>query len=276
MTVLVLTLNEEVNIGRCLGSVGWASQVIVVDSGSTDRTVEIARRMGAEVVRRDFDDFASQRNWAMHHPSVNNDWVLFVDADHWVSEPLAVEIQQTVERGRFDAYAYRCRLIWQGRWIKYAGWYSGLWMTRLARCEIAHVEGKYSEQLAVPGAIGTFVNDIIDEDAKPFEAWLAKHNRYSTLRAEQVAALRSKPLSERLKSALGTQPRKRVGRELIKQMILPKLPLAPFGVFVYLYLLRGGFLMGRTGLEFCTLHAVQEMHVRIKVREMERAHGVRR
>ena len=92
LSVIVLTLNEEPNIRRCLASVGWADQVVVVDSGSADGTVSVARSLGAEVVEQPWLGFSAQREYALRLPLLRHDWVYFVDADEWVSPQLATEI----------------------------------------------------------------------------------------------------------------------------------------------------------------------------------------
>ena len=92
LSVVVLTLNEEPNIRRCLASVAWADQVVVVDSGSADRTVPLAQAAGAEVVEQPWLGFSAQRECSLRLPLLRHDWVYFVDADEWVSPQLAAEI----------------------------------------------------------------------------------------------------------------------------------------------------------------------------------------
>lgn len=268
VSVIVLTWNEEVNIGRCLRTVQWAKQVIVVDSGSTDRTVEIASSLGAKVLHHPFEDYGAQRQWAMTHPQVEHDWVFFVDADEWVPADLAAEVAGVVRNPRHDAYAMRMRLVWQGRWIRHAGWY-GAWKSRLANRHRAQVVGTLSEQLATSDAIGLLTADIVDEDLKPFSRWLDKHNQYSSLHASHLVALRRVSVARRLTSALRTSPKRRIPRELAKQLLLPHLPLAPIVTFLYLYIIRMGFLDGRQGLWFCTMRAAHQTAVMIKLHEIE-------
>lgn len=268
VSVIVLTWNEEVNIGRCLRTVQWAEQVIVVDSGSTDRTVEIASSLGAKVLHHPFEDYGAQRQWAMTHPEVEHDWVFFVDADEWVSTRLAGEISRTLREPQHDVYALRFRLIWQERWIRHAGWY-GAWVSRLANRHHSRVVGTLSEQLESDDDIGLLNNDIVDEDLKPFSRWLDKHNQYSSLRASQFIALRSVSVAKRLTSALRTTPKRRIPRELAKQLLVPHLPLVPIVTFLYLYIIRMGFLDGRQGLWFCTMRAAHQTAVMIKLYEIE-------
>ena len=270
VTAIVLTRDEEVNIKRCLSTLGWADQVVVVDSGSTDRTVELACAQGAEILTHPFDSYGAQRAWAIAHPSVRNSWVMFVDADEWVSDELAAEVATAVATDRYAGYRMRLRLVFQGRWIRHAGWYAGSWVIRLARRDAVNVVGTVSERLVASGPIGRLRNDIIDEDRKPLERWLAKHNRYSSMQAEERRRLRAVPVRARIRASLRSQPRRRAGRELIKQLVLPSVPATSVLLFLYLYIVKLGVLDGRQGLDFCLLHSFNEFVVRLKMRESNR------
>ena len=114
VSVVVLTLNEEPNIRRCLASVAWADQVVVVDSGSADGTVPIARVAGAEVVEQPWLGFSAQREYALRLPLLRHDWVYFVDADEWVSPQLAAEIAMSSADPHCAAFAHRIRLVFMG------------------------------------------------------------------------------------------------------------------------------------------------------------------
>ncbi len=271
VTVVILTMNEAVNIERCLRSVDWARQVLVVDSGSSDDTVAIAEGMGATVVHHPFIGFGAQRQWALDCGHLIYDWVLWLDADEWASADLAHAVAEVVAEPRHVAYIARVRVVFQGRWIRHAGWYRGLLPVRLFDRRSATIRGDYSERVEVEGSIGFLTADIVDEDRKPFAAWLAKHNVYSTVRARLIAELREEPLGLRLRRALVTRPRRRILREVIKQVVLPHMPMSALGVFVYLYIVRGGILDGRVGLRFCALHAFQQLAVVIKTDETARA-----
>ncbi len=123
ISVLVLTLSEEVNIADCLDSVAWADDVLVPDSGSEDRTVEIARSKGARVLYRDFDDFASQRNYGLEEGELRHDWVLHLDADERVTPALREALRDRAECGEHRAYRVPSKLMFQGQWLKHAGMY---------------------------------------------------------------------------------------------------------------------------------------------------------
>ena len=125
VSVVVLTRDEEVNIRRCLESVAWAGQVVVVDSGSTDATVSIARSLGAEIVEQSWLGFSGQREFALRLP-LRHDWVYFVDADEWVSPQLAAEIRTELQSPACVASRTVSALVFQGSWIRHCGWYERL------------------------------------------------------------------------------------------------------------------------------------------------------
>ena len=122
-SVVVLAKNEAVNIKRCLASVAWADQVVVLDSGSTDDTVALAKAGGVEVVESHWRGFGAQREFALRMELLRHDWLFFPDADEWVSSDLAVEVAQAIRKTDHDAYWLYLRSIFQGTWIRHCGWY---------------------------------------------------------------------------------------------------------------------------------------------------------
>jgi len=267
VTAIILTLNEELDIVRCIHSLGWCGQILVVDSGSTDATVQLAEAAGAQILTNAFEGYGIQREWALRHPSVRYEWTFFVDADEWVSEALASEIAEAIQRVDVDGFSMHHRLVFQRRWIRYAGWYRSGQLVRLVRRSRARWDGEVSEKLLVDGEIGKLINDLVDEDSKGLEAWLSRHNQYSSLKAKQRVHLRDERIGERFARVIGTRPRSTIPREFAKQLLAPSVPAPGLLRFVYMYFLRGGFLMGKTGLRFCLLHAMQEMHTTMKIDE---------
>jgi glycosyltransferase involved in cell wall biosynthesis len=256
LTVVVLTRDEEVNIARCLASVAWADQVVVVDSGSGDETLPIARSRGAVVVEQPWLGFSGQREFALRLPEVRNDWVYFVDADEWVSPGLAAEIAARLGTAECAAFTHRLRLVFLGTWIRHCGWYSGSWVVRLVDRRHAKYDGSLvGERAQVDGPVGRLANDIVDEDRKGLASWLHKHVRYAEL--EQRRRGRPLPLRERLsrfrlRDKTDTRPLSRV---ILKDLVFPSVPGRPLALFLYMYLVRLGFLDGRAGLRFCFFHA---------------------
>jgi glycosyltransferase involved in cell wall biosynthesis len=256
VTVVVLTRDEEVNIARCLGSVGWADQAIVVDSGSADKTVPVAWSLGADVVEQPWLGFSAQREFALRLPEVRNDWVYFVDADEWVSPQLAAEIAAQLRGTECAAFIHRLRLVFQDTWIRHCGWYSGSWVVRLVDRRHTKYDGSpVGERACVDGRVGRLANDIVDEDRKGLATWLHKHVRYAEL--EQRKRGRPVPARERMRrfrarDRTDTRP---LARVILKDLVFPAVPAKPVAMFLYMYVLRLGILDGRAGLRFCFFHA---------------------
>ena len=186
VSVVVLTRDEEVNIARCLDSVAWADQVIVVDSGSADDTVSIARSLGADVVEQAWLGFSGQRDFALRLPEIRHDWVYFVDADEWVSPQLAAEVAARLTSTRCAAFSHRLRLVFMNTWMRHSGWYSGSRVVRLVDRRYTKYDGSLvGERASVDGPVGRLANDIVDEDCKGLARWLRKHVRYAELELER-------------------------------------------------------------------------------------------
>jgi glycosyltransferase involved in cell wall biosynthesis len=256
VTVVVLTRDEEVNVARCLASAAWADQVVVVDSGSTDGTVPLARALGAEVVEQPWLGYSGQRELALRLPEVRNDWVYFVDADEWVSPQLAAEIAARLPATDCAGFSHRLRLVFLGTWIRHCGWYSGSWVVRLVDRRYTKYDGSLvGERARVDGPVGRLDHDIVDEDRKGLAAWLCKHVRYAEL--EQRRRGRVAPFAERIRRVrhrdrAETRP---LARVIMKDLLFPAVPARPLALFLYMYLVRLGILDGRAGLRFCFFHA---------------------
>ena len=162
VSVIVLTCDEEANIRRCLASVAWADQVVVVDSGSADSTVPIAKSLGAEVVEQPWLGFSGQREFALRLPDLQHDWVYFVDADEWVSFQLAAEIAATLRNPSCSGYAQRFRLVFQGTWIRHCGWYRASWIVRLVDRRFTKYDGTWVARAHVDGRVGRLASDLVD------------------------------------------------------------------------------------------------------------------
>jgi len=261
VSVVVLTKNEAVNIERCLASVRWAEQVVVLDSGSTDDTVLLAKAAGAEVVEELWHGYGRQRELALRLPVLRHDWVYFVDADEWVSPGLAAEIAGTLRDPQHHAYAHRFRVVFLGRWIRHCGWYGGSWIVRLMRRSAVRFGDETAGERVQVDGVGRLRHDIVDHDLKGLAAWLHKHVGYAELEASRQSG--AAPLAQRWRVAQrwrtfragrshDTRP---LLRAVAKDLVLPLVPARPLVVFCYMYLLRLGFLDGVPGLLFCLYHA---------------------
>jgi len=260
VSVVVLTRDEELNIRRCLSSVAWADQVVVVDSGSTDNTARISRSLGAEVVEQPWLGFSGQREFSLRLPVLKHDWVYFVDADEWVSPQLASEIAGQLHTPSCAAFSQRFRLVFQGTWIRHCGWYGGSWIVRLVDRRYSKFdESPVGERVRVDGPVWRLRHDIVDEDRKGLAAWLHKHVRYAELEAQRRG--QTTPLLQRLRMLRSREDTRPMIRALLKDVVFPMVPAKPGALFAYMYLARLGLLDGTAGLRFCFYHAWFEANV---------------
>ena len=123
ISILILTLNEEHNLARCLDAVAWSDDVLVLDSFSTDRTPEVGKSKGARVLQNQFVDFAQQRNFGLTHGNFKHDWILHLDADEVVTPELKRELLEVAATTEKDAYQVASKVMFQGRWLKRSGLY---------------------------------------------------------------------------------------------------------------------------------------------------------
>jgi glycosyltransferase involved in cell wall biosynthesis len=266
ISILILTLNEEVNIGACLDSVSWSEDVVVLDSGSTDETVALAVSHGARVVTRPFDDYAGQRNYGLSGIDYRNDWVLMLDADERVPADLVLEMRQAVAAAAADVALFQLRRRdWLlGRWIRHSSGYP-TWFGRLARRGRVTVERPINEEYHARGRVLDLTRHLDHYPFnKGFAEWIAKHNRYSSMEARFFEERRRQPLTG---SVFARDPVMR--RKALKDRVY-RLPGRPVLMFLALYLLRGGILEGRAGLTFCLLRAWYEYMIDLKRRELRR------
>ncbi|MDX2176968.1 MAG: glycosyltransferase family 2 protein [Candidatus Sumerlaeia bacterium] len=267
VSILVLTLDEEKNLPGCLRSVAWADDVVVLDSGSTDRTVAIAERAGARVFHRRLDDWATHCDWAFRELPFRQEWVFMIDADERMSPALAREIEAFVRHAPADCGAARVRFknMFQGRWIKHASLYPS-WITRLLRRGRFRYEPRLvNAHPVVEGAVHDLRGHLVHYSFnKGIAHWFDKHNRYSNL--EAVETLRQRRAGGvRWRDLLNSDPMKR--RRVLKNLSM-HLPARSLWKFLYMYGLRRGFLDGIPGLNYCLLQAVYEFMITLKAEEM--------
>lgn len=268
VSILILTLNEEKNIARCLESVSWSDDIVVLDSFSTDQTVAIAQRYGARVFQRKFDNWSAHQNWANENIAFKHRWVYYSDADEVVSPELAAELRQIAADPNTPHVAYRVRYknFFLGKWIKYAGGYP-IWVLRFFQPDKVRWERLVNPAPVVDGSAGFLRNHFLHYSFnKGFDAWFDKHNKYSM--GEALETIRS--LDEdrfRLTSLLAPDAPSR--RRALKELSF-RLPMRPIARFLYLYLLKLGFIDGKAGFHYCVLVSIYEYMVVLKVQEQRR------
>ena len=221
LSAVLITRNAASRLGPCLDSLGFCDEILVVDSGSEDDTVALAERRGAQVIPADWRGFGPQKQYAVKQ--AKHDWVLCIDADERVSEPLREEILTALADPRFDAYRFaRCNRF-MGRYLRHGEGYPD-WSLRLFDRRRAHwSDDAVHEKVLTDVVVGTLPGDLLHDSAESLDSYLAKQNRYTTLAAETA-----------LKQG------RRAG--------VAKMLLSPFFRFIKFYVLRLGFLDGVPGL----------------------------
>ena len=234
LSVCVITHNEETNIARTLDSVkGIADELIVLDSGSTDKTAELARARGAKVFVEEWRGFGAQKNAAM--AKATGDWILSLDADEEVSPELAASIRALLKSVKaapeFDGYMVARRNLYLGRWIKRSGYYPDPKLRLVRRGKGAFEDRAVHESMHTSGKVGRLEGDLIHHAYPTLDSFIEHANRYSSLGGQMEA-------SER-----------RVGFSVANILIRPLV------AFIYRYFFRLGFLDGREGLLVHLTHA---------------------
>jgi len=262
LTVVVLTLNEEENLPDCLDSVaGLECPTYVVDSGSTDRTVEIAEAHGIAVVEHPFENYGAQRNWSQANLGIDTEWVLHIDADERLTLELRDEIAEALTETDPDiaGFLLRRRTVFLGKWIRHGGHYPS-YHARLYRLDKGRCEDRlYDQHYIVDGHVKKLSGDMIDTTPELGE-WTVRHARWA--RAEAQELLLGREEEGRLQGRLFGTPIER--RRWMRQSLYNRFPLfvRPLLYFIVRYIFRLGFLDGRRGLVF---HFLQGFWYRFQV-----------
>ncbi|WP_295392338.1 glycosyltransferase family 2 protein [uncultured Thiodictyon sp.] len=279
LTVLLAAKNEALNLPRCLAALGPAARVIVLDSHSTDATAAVALAHGAEVVQFDYPGgYPKKRQWALEQVAIDTPWVLSLDADEVVPRPLWEEIAGVVRRpDALDAYLITKGFHFLGRRLRHGGFSHAavlLWRTGTARFERLFDDSPDSldmeihERVVVQGRIGRLATPLIHQDFKGLEAYIARHNKYSTWEARvrhrylSTGRYGEDTIEPRL---FGNAPQR---RRWLKALII-RLPGEPYLWFFYHYIVRAGFMEGRAGLIACQIRASYIAQARAKVYELQ-------
>jgi glycosyltransferase involved in cell wall biosynthesis len=244
LSAVVIARNEARHIEACLRSVAFCDEVIVVDSGSTDDTVERARALGAKVTQTpDWPGFGPQKNRALQQAT--GDWVLSIDADERVTPELAAQIRAAVAAPRFDAYSLNRHSSYCGQYIDHSGWYPDRLVRLFRRGAARFSDDLVHERLLYDGAVGRLEGELLHESFDDFEAVLDKLNRYSTAGAQALHA----------RGAKGS---------------FGKAVLHGAWAFARTYVLRRGFLDGRLGFALAVSNAEGTYYRYLKLWLMQR------
>jgi glycosyltransferase involved in cell wall biosynthesis len=244
LSVSIICFNEEQNLRRCLESVSWADEIVVVDSFSQDRTLEIAKEYTGRVFERGWTGYRDQKNFALS--KCNGEWILSLDADEEVPDALREEVQEEIRRSRKkEGYRIPRRSYYQGRWINHSGFYPDRQLRLFKRGLGAWVGGRVHERVEVQGRVGHLKNDLLHYPyGGTISGMLGKVDAFSSLTAEDMYD--------------------RGKRYHLRQLIV-----RPVTKFMEVYVLKLGFLDGLPGFIIASMSSIT-MFVRYsKLRELE-------
>lgn len=275
LVAVVLTFNEEMHLARCLSSlVSLVDQVWVVDCFSKDKTLEIARQLGARVLQHAWINHAVQFNWALTQIDHDTDWVLRIDADEYLTPKLAGEIRTGLPAlpSGIDGVFLRRRMTFQGELIRYGGVFPNR-VLRLFRRGRGQCENRWmDEHIKVPGATVEFHGELIDDNLNSLTWWTDKHNKYASREAVDLLNLEFgfMPHDSIAKLTGGGHS---AAKRWFKEQVYRRCPsgFRALAYFLYRYLFRLGFMDGRAGTDFHILQAFWYRYlVDAKVREVRR------
>jgi glycosyltransferase involved in cell wall biosynthesis len=277
LTVVILTFNEELHIQRCIESVkDIAQQIVVVDSFSTDKTIDIVTSLGAEVVQHEFINQAQQFQWALDTYPIESTWVLRLDADEYLEPELVNEIKNRLSSlpNHVTGVELRLREYYMGRWIRFGGRHS-LCILRLFRREKGVMVHSWMDERIVvkDGQVIVFEHDFSNHNLHNTSWWIEKHNNYATREAVEILTKRYNLLFEENNTLSDSFFSKNRIKRFIKVWLYNKLPLflGPLLYFFYRYFVRLGFLDGKEGAAYHFLQGFwYRFLVEVRVMELDR------
>jgi glycosyl transferase family 2 len=278
VTVIVPVRNEARNLPRCLESLAGVAEVYVIDSQSTDDTVEIAKSHGAKVVQFHYaGGWPKKRQWAMDMLPLACDWILLLDADEVLTPELIDEIRHAIQNPAVNGYSIRLQMYFLGRVLRHCD--ASFWKLSLFRKGRGRFECRLKEQdasmadieihehVVVDGPAAELHNALIHHNVDSLSRYILKHNEYSNWEARVLLQPEGAASSEEVNAALfGTQAQR---RRWLKRNLY-RLPGSPVLLFLYRYIVRLGFLDGVPGLIYCAFQAVQMFHSKAKIYELKR------
>jgi glycosyltransferase involved in cell wall biosynthesis len=242
ITATIITLNEERNIARAIESLRCCDEILIVDSGSVDRTTELAENLGARVIEANWRGYAGQKNWAADQAA--HDWVLSLDADEALSEGLEAEIWSLKKSGpRYDGYTMPRLARYLGRWILHCGWYPDRKLRLYDRRKARWVGSFVHESVAVDGPVGHLESNLLHFTCDSLSEHIKTMDRYTTLAAQELAAQRV-------------------------NVPLTRMIFSPAWTFLKSYLIDRGFLDGAEGLTISYMAAFYTFLKYSKARNM--------
>lgn len=271
VSVLVLTKNEEQDLPGCLQSVAWSDDIHVYDSMSTDATVEIARRFGATVTQRPFDNWASHQNWGLANIPFKYRWVFYIDADERMTPALVEHVMRAVRSAADEvAFSVQRRDFFMDTWLKHVQ--TSPYYLRLFRPDKMRYE-RLVNPVSIPDGPTARLGGYLDHFpfSKGLHHWVARHNNYSDLEAKQIVENRRKNAKFSVLKAIVSKDFHE--RRFNQKEIFYRLPFRPLFKFLVLYFAKRGFLDGRAGFSYAVLQSIYEYLIVVKVDQMNNEAG---
>ncbi|HBS29818.1 MAG TPA: glycosyltransferase [Phycisphaerales bacterium] len=268
VSVVILTLNEEINIEACIASCAWCDDVHVLDSGSADRTRELAERGGARVHVNKFESFGRQRNWAIDHIPMKHKWVFHLDADERFTPEVVRELAARIgpdgeSIDRVACYRNPSKMMFMGRWIRHAAEYPVYQVRLFDRTACRFQDHGHGQRELTEGAIGTFDEPYLHFNfSKGLHDWFARHNAYSDREAAHALADEPVGLIEGLRALMtgdGTERRRSLKR------LSRRVPCRGTVYAIYQTVFRLGFLDGAPGWNYIRMRAIYESMIATKL-----------
>jgi glycosyltransferase involved in cell wall biosynthesis len=230
LSVIVITKNEEANIADCLESVRWADEIIVVDSQSTDKTIEVAKKYAAKIFIINWNGFSAAKNYAIE--KAKNEWIFSIDADERVTTELAKEIQEIVDNqeGNFNAYEVGRKAYFLGKWIRHCGWYPSYVVRFFRKGSGQYNLNRVHERFETSRSIGRLKHDLTHLTDNDLHHYFSKYNVYTSLAAQDLSDIK-------------------------RRFTIIDIIFKPMFTFLKMYVLRLGFLDGIHGFILCSLSA---------------------
>jgi glycosyltransferase involved in cell wall biosynthesis len=278
LAVVILTYNESIHLQRALDRVaGFAQEIFVIDSGSTDNTVELAKSYGARVLHHPFRNYAQQFQWALANAPIAAEWVMRLDADEIVEADLAAEIVHKLPHlpPHVTGIVLNRKTIFMGKFIRHGGRYPML-LLRIWRRGKAHIEDRWMDEHMVlnQGQTVNFHGGFADHNLNDLTYFTEKHNKYASREALDVYYQRSHAVAAARTLHAASSSRQAAVKRFLKEALFNRAPfeLAACAYFLFRYIVLGGFLDGRCGLMYHTLQGFWYRYlVGAKLCELEQA-----
>lgn len=266
ITVIIPVKNEEQNLPKCLNQLINFAQVMVIDSNSSDTTVRIAEKWGAEVIEFNWNgQFPKKRNWALRNLPIQNKWVLFLDADELINETFKDEILEKISNSNINGYWLNYQNYFMGKKLKHGDIFTKLALFRVGSGEYekieedswSHLDMEVHEHPIIEGNTGKINSPIDHNDYRGLEQYINRHNAYSSWEAKRFLALQKSGLSNL------------TSRQRLKYQLL-SMGLLPMVFFIGSYIFKLGFLDGKEGFYWARFKAHYFMQIQTKIIELKK------